>query len=301
MSPGDRITIHMHDTSAGFRIDLIDVTTDQSGSMTASVANGFAHVLFTPDVEHLPVGAVRVPPRVQHREPAREHVVGAHVQRRLLRRDRALRALPRSWTRTSTAPSPAPTTRAASTRTTSTTSASRARTRCSSTSTVLLAVTTTSTGPRTRTTGRARSRTSNADQRSTRSRSVHAARLTNGGTRTTRRSPSRPTCPRSRPSDSQDNPPFCDRTTGANCVNPPPARSSTRSTRPTYSNGTCTWQEGGPFIPGHDRRLRRELDRRSSGRCCRPSYPGRASRRPAVSTTSTAATCTTSVPSADRG
>jgi hypothetical protein len=48
MSPGDRIRIHMHDTPAGFRIDLTDLTTHQSGSMTASVANGFAHVLYTP-------------------------------------------------------------------------------------------------------------------------------------------------------------------------------------------------------------------------------------------------------------
>jgi hypothetical protein len=49
MNPGDRVTIHMHDTPAGFQIDLIDETTRQSGSMTASTANGFAHVLFTPD------------------------------------------------------------------------------------------------------------------------------------------------------------------------------------------------------------------------------------------------------------
>jgi hypothetical protein len=49
MSPGDRIRIHMHDTPAGFRADLTDLTTHQSGSMTASVANGFAHVLYTPD------------------------------------------------------------------------------------------------------------------------------------------------------------------------------------------------------------------------------------------------------------
>jgi hypothetical protein len=48
MSPGDRILIHMHDTRAGFRTDLVDLTTGQSGSMTASVANGFGHILYTP-------------------------------------------------------------------------------------------------------------------------------------------------------------------------------------------------------------------------------------------------------------
>jgi len=48
MNPGDRIRIHMHDTPAGFMAELTDLTTHQSGSMTASVANGFAHVLYTP-------------------------------------------------------------------------------------------------------------------------------------------------------------------------------------------------------------------------------------------------------------
>ena len=49
MSPGDRIRIHMHDTPAGFRIDLLDLTTGQSGSMTASIANGFGHILYKPN------------------------------------------------------------------------------------------------------------------------------------------------------------------------------------------------------------------------------------------------------------
>jgi hypothetical protein len=49
MNPGDRIRIHMHDTPAGFRVDMLDLTTGQSGSMTASVANGFGHILFQPN------------------------------------------------------------------------------------------------------------------------------------------------------------------------------------------------------------------------------------------------------------
>jgi hypothetical protein len=48
MNPGDRIRIHLHDTAAGYRADLTDLDTHRSGSMTASIANGFAHVLFTP-------------------------------------------------------------------------------------------------------------------------------------------------------------------------------------------------------------------------------------------------------------
>jgi hypothetical protein len=49
MNPGDRIRMHMHDTSAGFRVDMTDLTTGKHGSMTASVANGFGHILYTPN------------------------------------------------------------------------------------------------------------------------------------------------------------------------------------------------------------------------------------------------------------
>ncbi len=48
MNPGDRIRVHIHDTAAGLRTDLFDLTTGQGGSMTASVANGFGHILYTP-------------------------------------------------------------------------------------------------------------------------------------------------------------------------------------------------------------------------------------------------------------
>jgi hypothetical protein len=49
MNPGDSIRIHMFDTSAGFRVDMTDLTTGASGSMTASTANGFGHILYKPN------------------------------------------------------------------------------------------------------------------------------------------------------------------------------------------------------------------------------------------------------------
>jgi hypothetical protein len=49
MNPGDQIVIHMHDTPQGYSVDLNDVTTHQKGSMTASVKNGFAHILYQPN------------------------------------------------------------------------------------------------------------------------------------------------------------------------------------------------------------------------------------------------------------
>ena len=48
----------------------------------------------------------------------------------------------------------------------------------------------------------------------------------------------------------QDNAPQCDTSTGANCVNPPNGAAFYPFYSTTNANGTCTWQEGGPFIPG---------------------------------------------------
>ena len=48
MSPGDVVRFRIHDTRAGLRIDMADLTTGQNGSMTASVANGFGHILYRP-------------------------------------------------------------------------------------------------------------------------------------------------------------------------------------------------------------------------------------------------------------
>jgi hypothetical protein len=48
MNSGDRIIVTLYDTAHGLRIDLQDLTTHQSGSMTASAANGFGQVQFDP-------------------------------------------------------------------------------------------------------------------------------------------------------------------------------------------------------------------------------------------------------------
>ncbi len=48
MNPGDKLRIHMHDTTAGYRVDIFDLTTHQHGSMTASIKNGFGQILFQP-------------------------------------------------------------------------------------------------------------------------------------------------------------------------------------------------------------------------------------------------------------
>jgi hypothetical protein len=48
MNSGDVLTVELHDTPAGFQVVIHDLTSGQSGSMTASVANGFKQVLYEP-------------------------------------------------------------------------------------------------------------------------------------------------------------------------------------------------------------------------------------------------------------
>jgi hypothetical protein len=48
MNPGDRIRVTMHDTANGLRAQIDDLTTGQSGSMTASPSNGFAQFKYAP-------------------------------------------------------------------------------------------------------------------------------------------------------------------------------------------------------------------------------------------------------------
>jgi hypothetical protein len=48
MSSGDVLTVDMHDTTAGFQVVVNDLTSGQSGSMTASLANGWQQVKYEP-------------------------------------------------------------------------------------------------------------------------------------------------------------------------------------------------------------------------------------------------------------
>jgi len=48
MRSGDTLAVDMHDTSSGFAVIIHDLTTGQTGSMTASAANGFGEVKYDP-------------------------------------------------------------------------------------------------------------------------------------------------------------------------------------------------------------------------------------------------------------
>ena len=94
-NPGDTLRMHMHDTPAGYRVDITDLTTGQSGSMTASIANGFGHVLFQPNAKHCHVAPYAFHPMYNSAVPRGSTVGRAHHQRGRLRRDRPLRVLRR--------------------------------------------------------------------------------------------------------------------------------------------------------------------------------------------------------------
>lgn len=49
MNSGDRLVVSLQDTSNGFQVVIIDLTTGEIGFMTASAANGFGEVLFDPN------------------------------------------------------------------------------------------------------------------------------------------------------------------------------------------------------------------------------------------------------------
>ena len=48
MNNGDKLTVSIHDTAAGVQVVINDLTTGETGSMTASIANGFGHPLYQP-------------------------------------------------------------------------------------------------------------------------------------------------------------------------------------------------------------------------------------------------------------
>lgn len=48
MNPGDKLVARMHDTPDGFQVVIQDLTTGETGSMTASIANQFGQVKFAP-------------------------------------------------------------------------------------------------------------------------------------------------------------------------------------------------------------------------------------------------------------
>jgi hypothetical protein len=250
MSPGDRIRIHMHDTRAGLRIDLFDRTTGQHGSMTASKANGFGHILYQPNSSTCNMKPYAFHPEYSTANP-RGNTWSAHTYNvafsdeighfeNCIQIDANFNcAVPGAQDAGSgldpdddngfCVPG-------------------------SDSTLVHINGCFSSDGDWDGQSYQKDWPGTNPNPR--KDRKLHptpvlfTSPLTRHGTRNYSTVAFEADLPRIEASDSQDNPPFCDTTTGANCVNPPNGANFYPFYSTTSANGTCTWQEGGDFIPG---------------------------------------------------
>jgi hypothetical protein len=249
MSPGDRIRIHIHDTDAGLKTDLFDLTTGRSGSMTASVANGFGHILYEPTSTACHAAPYAFHPEYSTANP-RGNTWSAHTYNvamsdeighfeNCLKLDANFNCVkPGAQDRKGGLDE------------------DDGNSFCVPAKDSLLIKINGCLSADEDFDGQSYQLDwPGTDPNVHRDRALHpspvlfTSPVTNGRTNYSTIA-FETDLPRIEASDSQDNPPFCDRTTGANCVNPPNGAQfypffSTRDV-----NGTCTWQEGGPFIPG---------------------------------------------------
>jgi hypothetical protein len=249
MNPGDRIRIHMHDTLAGFRVDMADLTTGQSGSMTASVANGFGHIMYTPNSDTCQMQPYAFHPEYDTGNP-RGNTWSAHTYNvafsdeighfeNCLKLDAEFNcAKPGSQDTGGLDPDDG-------------------NNFCvPGSDSTLVHINGCFSGD-----GDWDAQSYRRDWPGTfanvaKDQMLHpepvmfTSPLINGTTQYSTIA-FETDLPRIEASDSQDNPPFCDRSTGAGCVNPP----NGAAFYPFYSTtnalgGTCSWQQGGDFIPG---------------------------------------------------
>jgi hypothetical protein len=244
MSPGDRIRMHLHDTRAGFRVDLTDLTTGQHGSMTASVANGFGHLLYTPDSSTCQEAPYAFHPEYSTANP-RGNTWSAHTYNVAMSDEigHFENCLQIDALDNCTVPADPDGTLDSD------------DTAClPGTDSTLVHIDGCLADDEDFDGQSYRNDWPGTDPNVRRDRALHPSPVLFTSPRTNGRNYStiafEADLPRIEASDSQANPPFCDRTTGANCVNPPAGAQFYPFYSTTFRHGTCTWQEGGKFIPG---------------------------------------------------
>ena len=250
MNPGDRVRIYMHDTPAGFRVDLSDLTTGQNGSMTASVANGFGHILYQPNSTTCNMAPYAFHPEYSTANP-RGNTWSAHTYNvafsdeighfeNCLQIDANFNcAMPGAQD----AASGLDPDDGNSFCVPGTDSSLVKIDGCFSADGDWDGQSYQKDWPGT-------NPSPGQDKKLHPTPVMFTSPLTDHGTKNYSTIAFEADLPRIEASDSQDNPPFCDTTTGANCVNPPNGAAFYPFYSTTNANGTCTWQEGGHFIPG---------------------------------------------------
>jgi hypothetical protein len=248
MSPGDRIRFRMHDTGPGFRVDMDDLTTGQSGSMTASVANGFGHILYRPNSN-----TCRERPYAFHPEYStglpRGNTWSAHTYNVAMSDEighfENCLAIDADFNCTQPGSQDQ-----------GGLDEDDDNNFCVPASDSLLVKIDGCFSDDEDWDGQSyRLDWPGTDPNVARDRRLHpspvlfTSPLINGRTDYSTIA-FEADLPRIEASDSQDNPPFCDRMTGANCVNPPMGAQFYPFYTTGTANGTCVWQQGGNFIPG---------------------------------------------------
>ena len=250
MKPGDRIRIYMHDTQAGFRVDMSDLTTGQNGSMTASVANGFGHILYQPNSTTCNMKPYAFHPEYSTANP-RGNTWSAHTYNvafsdeighfeNCLQIDANFNcAVPGAQDAASGLDS------------------DDGNGFCvPGTDSLLVKIDGCFSadgdwdGQSYQKDWPGTNPSPGQDKKLHPTPVMFTSPLTDHGTKNYSTIAFEADLPRIEASDSQENPPFCDTTTGTDCVNPPNGAAFYPFYSTTNANGTCTWQEGGNFIPG---------------------------------------------------
>jgi hypothetical protein len=79
MNPGDNLVVHLFDTSNGLRTVISDLTTHRTGFMTASKDNGFGNVVFDPSATKCTVTPYNFHPEYSTSTPATRNYSAAHT------------------------------------------------------------------------------------------------------------------------------------------------------------------------------------------------------------------------------
>jgi hypothetical protein len=243
MSPGDRIRIHMHDTRAGFRVDMTDLTTGKHGSMTASVANGFGHILYTPGSSTCQAAPYAFHPEYSTANPRGNtwsaHTYNVAMSDEIGHFENCLAIDANANCTSPGAQDPS-------------LDADDAGCVPGTDSTLVhidgcLAPDEDFDGQSYRLDWPGTNPNVFLDRLLHPSPVLFTSPTTRGHNYSTVAFET--DLPRIEASDSQLNPPFCDRNTGANCVNPPNGAQFYPFYSTTVRHGTCTWQEGGKYLP----------------------------------------------------
>jgi hypothetical protein len=244
MNPGDRVRFHIRDTRAGLRIDMTDLTTGKHGSMTASVANGFGHILYTPNSKTCQVAPYAFHPEYSTANPRGNtwsaHTYNVAMSDEIGHFENCLKINAQGNCTVTGSQDPS--------------GPDADDTQCvpGTDSTVVhidgcFAPDEDFDGQSYRLDWPGTNPNVALDRKLHPSPVLFTSPTTNGANYSTIAFET--DLPRIEASDSQANPPFCNRNTGANCVNPPNGAQFYPFYSTTVRNFTCTWQEGGNFLP----------------------------------------------------